>query len=341
MDPQIFTLETVTPLFMAGADPRGSPELRAPSLRGALRYWLRAALGGALGDDDEAIEQLHQREAAVFGSTDGASPVVLRIPGEPSRTELYRPSRSGRDYLYWSMAGEQGKGTPPRSLVPVGERFDLELIPRPVPRGDPATADLALRRAVAALWLLVQLGGVGARSRRTAGSISVVSPDAVGDLSFSLKAADPRSAARELADGLRLVRSLFADPDGGVPSSPARFDILHPASCRVWVLGEWPTWERAADALGTALREARRRVPLEGRPAFGLPIQGVEKGVDRRASPLWLKLSRKRDSGCFAVATLFYSALLPDSDPSKEDGLGLSPVESFIRQFKAEEVRYG
>lgn len=32
------TLETVTPLFLGGADPRGAPELRPPSLRGAMRY---------------------------------------------------------------------------------------------------------------------------------------------------------------------------------------------------------------------------------------------------------------------------------------------------------------
>lgn len=39
------TLETVTPLFLGGADPRGEPELRPPAFRGTLRYWLRAALG--------------------------------------------------------------------------------------------------------------------------------------------------------------------------------------------------------------------------------------------------------------------------------------------------------
>lgn len=46
------TLQTVTPLFLGGAGPRGAPELRAPSFRGALRYWLRAALGEAIGDND-------------------------------------------------------------------------------------------------------------------------------------------------------------------------------------------------------------------------------------------------------------------------------------------------
>jgi CRISPR-associated protein Cmr1 len=42
MLPLTVELETVTPLFLGGAEPRGSPpELRAASVRGALRYWLR------------------------------------------------------------------------------------------------------------------------------------------------------------------------------------------------------------------------------------------------------------------------------------------------------------
>ncbi|MCD6363255.1 MAG: type III-B CRISPR module RAMP protein Cmr1, partial [Synergistetes bacterium] len=41
-------VETVTPLFIAGADQRniGNEGLRPPSLRGLLRWWFRAALGG-------------------------------------------------------------------------------------------------------------------------------------------------------------------------------------------------------------------------------------------------------------------------------------------------------
>jgi CRISPR type III-B/RAMP module RAMP protein Cmr1 len=42
------TLETVTPMFMAGIDPN-TPELRPPSILGPLRYWLRAAVGGSGG----------------------------------------------------------------------------------------------------------------------------------------------------------------------------------------------------------------------------------------------------------------------------------------------------
>lgn len=34
-------LETVTPLFLGGAEPRGEPELRPPAFRGAMRHWLQ------------------------------------------------------------------------------------------------------------------------------------------------------------------------------------------------------------------------------------------------------------------------------------------------------------
>lgn len=50
-----FTLKVLTPMFMGGADPEGAPELRAASIRGAMRFWFRAiavtffnTTGGAL-----------------------------------------------------------------------------------------------------------------------------------------------------------------------------------------------------------------------------------------------------------------------------------------------------
>jgi len=91
------TLEAVTPLFLGGADPRGEPELRAASIRGALRFWLRALLGGVIGDKD--LDALRKAESAVFGSTDtGASPVVVRI----------RNLSRGAPIPFSAMAGKQG-----------------------------------------------------------------------------------------------------------------------------------------------------------------------------------------------------------------------------------------
>ena len=41
MESQEFEVEIVTPLFLGGADPNKA-ELRAPSIKGALRFWWRA-----------------------------------------------------------------------------------------------------------------------------------------------------------------------------------------------------------------------------------------------------------------------------------------------------------
>ncbi|MCP4402916.1 MAG: type III-B CRISPR module RAMP protein Cmr1 [bacterium] len=70
-----FDLETVTPLFMAGADGR-TPELRTPSFKGMLRFWWRAMRA------DDNIQHLAEQEAKLFGGTgkdQGRSKMVLRF----------------------------------------------------------------------------------------------------------------------------------------------------------------------------------------------------------------------------------------------------------------------
>lgn len=62
-------LETVTPLFLGGAEPRGKPELRPASFRGALRYWLRAAQGASTVDNPEGIKEVQKSESEVFYQT--------------------------------------------------------------------------------------------------------------------------------------------------------------------------------------------------------------------------------------------------------------------------------
>ncbi len=347
------TLEAVTPLFLTGADPRGAPELRPPALRGALRYWLRAALGGTLGDDVGAVREA---EAAVFGSTDerlgGAGAVSVRLrPGQSAPVSAYRrePAQrvvrdgrellqpTGRDYLYWSMAGSGNQGA--KQYLEPGAQFHLQLAARP---GAP-DPERCLQQAEAALWLLLQLGGVGSRSRRTAGSLSAVHVDEGDDAyGFVLRGQTVLEIARDLAQGLFSLRASFSSLGAGQVSVRPRFDVLRPEACRVWVLGTWPGWAAAVEAVGAAIRGFRNRrepdhqriarwlsgnpIPEVERAVFGLPLPvRYTRGprdtiqsrlgnadINRRASPLWLKISRLADGRRVAgVATLFTSQFLP------------------------------
>jgi CRISPR-associated protein Cmr1 len=69
----IFNCEVITPMFLAGADGQ-TPELRAPSIKGALRFWWRA-MNGHL-----PLKEMQSQEGKIFGSTDyGRSKVLIRV----------------------------------------------------------------------------------------------------------------------------------------------------------------------------------------------------------------------------------------------------------------------
>ncbi|HLI25417.1 MAG TPA: type III-B CRISPR module RAMP protein Cmr1, partial [Chloroflexota bacterium] len=203
------SLEAVTPLFLAGAEPRGTPELRAPAFRGALRYWFRAAAGGALGGNTQAVARA---EREVFGAAAGsgsASAVIVRLHLRSSnpaprayKTEDFGSGLNGRNYLYWSMAP---MGAPAKQYYLPRTAFACSLAPRP----GVLAAGNRLEQAAAALWLLVQLGGVGSRSRRLGGSLSASEPVDAAGLAFALQGASAAEVADELRAGLRQVRAIF------------------------------------------------------------------------------------------------------------------------------------
>ncbi|MBX5459388.1 MAG: type III-B CRISPR module RAMP protein Cmr1, partial [Thermogemmatispora sp.] len=65
-----FDIKVITPLFLAGAN-QAEVELRPPSLRGPLRYWYRALIGGIVGGN---LAEVRRRETEVFGSAEYGSP---------------------------------------------------------------------------------------------------------------------------------------------------------------------------------------------------------------------------------------------------------------------------
>src|SRR5436309_1530683 len=108
-----FTLQTITPLFMAGAD-QTKAELRAPSFRGEMRYWQRALIGGSVGSNARGLEQVVKHETAVFGTTDTGSAVTIKVLASSQEPKEFTEPISvrvggkwqatGKGYLLWSMA---------------------------------------------------------------------------------------------------------------------------------------------------------------------------------------------------------------------------------------------
>lgn len=146
------TLETVTPMFLAGANQQ-SAELRAPSFIGALRYWTRAALGGVLGDSN--LDALKKAEEEVWGSTNGSGSLTISV----SHPEL---SHRRINPLPHKNTGTSFEG------FDAGQKFQLTMTHM---RGREQTWDMG----VASLLLMLAHGGVGRRSRRGWGTLRIAS----------------------------------------------------------------------------------------------------------------------------------------------------------------------
>jgi len=349
-------LQTVTPMFMAGANPRGEPELRPPAFRGALRYWLRAALGGVIGDQN--TQRLYELESEVFGSAadkaGSASAVNVRLAWEntpkPLKFEKQPPQSvtrngkpmkqpTGRDYLYWSMSESRKGANDWKQFFPPESKFNLILGTRR------AGFERPFNSAIVSLWLLTHLGGVGSRSRRTAGSLSVVDSSESNGLQFAMQANTISEATNFLSASLKQARIAMRNviSDSPALAAPSAFDVLHPQTCQVWVLGIWPTSDAAVTAIGKQMRDFRSckepdhkdvakwlngsSIATVERSVFGLPLpfrysdggpQGVVQGhltpkpaLERRASPLWLKVTKTTSGKFVGIATLFGSEFLP------------------------------
>lgn len=349
-----FRGEVLTPLFWGGAEVRVRPELRAPSLRGAMRYWYRALLGGSTlpYSDNKSLKGL---EAEVFGETERGSAIAVLIHTDKPEVETFQKDRAirtadgsflptGKDYLLWSMAASGRPGTPryqpDREYIKPGNTFTVELRSRVPQKTD------ALEKAIAALWLVANLGALGSRANRGAGSIEIRSENPIGGLSFGI-CPTVDELQQYLVGGILQCLSLISGSNTwqAFPQVPD-YDVLAPGVAEIWVVSSqpngWGTAMGALEGIGARLRDYRsHRSPLgradhdavldwlEGgeeapqikRAAFGLPIpfrysDGGPADVivpahgDRRASPLRIRITRLATGRYVGVLTLFKSRFL-------------------------------
>ena len=102
------TYEIITPLFMSGSDPM-QPELRASSIRGAVRAWHRAldprfvqneaqTFGTAFDDDDAAQTKQSPFRLQILQCTDDASFELRRQ--DHNRFNRGRPPNRTNGLLY-------------------------------------------------------------------------------------------------------------------------------------------------------------------------------------------------------------------------------------------------
>jgi len=184
METITFTCKVITPMFLAGADGQ-TPELRAPSIKGAMRFWWRAMHGQLIQPDQKNgwnFNELRKEETKIFGGTkDGGRSsfsIQIRQPNNfltrQERLVPHDPRKSERS----AFSANQQK---------------FELIIRCQKKDKQQLHTLFTLTSV--------LGGVGKRSRRGMGSFSI---EKVTDGLTQIENLYPKN----INDLLNLIRSL-------------------------------------------------------------------------------------------------------------------------------------
>lgn len=341
------TFAVTTPMFPGGADPKnGPPELRPPSIKGVLRFWWRAL---AWSRHSGNRPEIRDEEAKIFGaagdgSSHGQASFILRVPPATTTPIAVDTVLNGTDgrvvavgarYLGYGLMEAFGsrktgktEGQLSRRCLQAPFEFTLELISR-------ATLDPSL---VDALKLMGLLGGLGSRTRRGWGSLSLLS------LEGNTEPWQPPSDRAAYVKALRDILCRTPLPDGEPPYSAfckqTRIEVAGSGTDPLRLLntvGEemlrYRSWGRAGKVGNVKVdqeafkgdhdwfKTSEKGIKIsDGRPRrvmFGLPHNYSKKfGVtaenfDRRASPLLIHVHRLADASYIAVLTILRSDFFP------------------------------
>lgn len=276
MERETLEVEFVTPCFLRGSEEPGA-EWRAASIRGQLRWWLRAVAGA-----DRPLEEVRRIEDELFGDTGRGSMVRLRtrpgaglVPSRDLRTlqtpDLNSAALAGRwgdpaaagrlrirspqglemssNPVFYLAFGAITGGALRRPFLPPDAKGFLDVTWVRAP-------DDELRRLFdQSLWAWLHLGGIGAKSRKGFGSLQRL----------------PAGSRQDFVDQMKSMLSRWpqAHPD-------PQWTRFSPGSRIFLGAEEERTWQDALSLLGSWLIAFRRRYghPGDTRSANGTPLKG-------------------------------------------------------------------
>lgn len=172
----VATYRLTTPMFCAGGDQKAAAELRPASFKGILRFWYRAI---ALAEYGGSVDKVREAEATLFGSTDMGQARVLLSIGEITGERPLKPySKFELGLAYLAGQGltkytkEAQAYLTQRPAIEPGLRFTVTCLFRPTKNAlEEDEKNLKIvRRALSTVGLL---GGMGSRSRRGFGSLTL------------------------------------------------------------------------------------------------------------------------------------------------------------------------
>lgn len=319
-----FHCKVITPMFISGANQQQA-ELRAPSIKGALRFWWRAMRADLA---QQSLRELREREGEIFGDTLRRAGVILQTEYSKQNYKNYAKS-SWTDFNSRNIKDEdKGLGYLLYSKTMMRPQEAAHFSP-----GFPFVVTMLsnekkyLIEAVKAFWLFTFLGGIGTRSRRGAGAFEVIQID---DSEKVLTAAGLQFVTNQEKNITEFFEKQIA-AIGINQTNYNNYSHLYGATIKFSNNGQ-NNWKSALRIIGnkfSAFRFQIRNIDLWQPAAFGLPILHRDKSKDksqgntvvkpnfkdngdRRASPIIIQVFCYQNK-IYWITTFLNGAFLPDN----------------------------
>ncbi|MHA1506260.1 MAG: type III-B CRISPR module RAMP protein Cmr1 [Candidatus Asgardarchaeia archaeon] len=329
MEEVSFEVETVTPLFIAGADQRNieNEGLRPPSLKGLLRWWFRAVMGGMVSK----ISELRSIENSIFGgkvdSKAHKSKVSIIMGINKHKIFRFNEFREYPKYLWFTMK----LGVNRYRQIILNGNFEINIRAREKTPLDIATG---------ALWMLIYLGGVGTRSRRGAGCIRI---KRVIYNDSNIKLIQQARNIKELKefyenslDKILKIYRRFAEENkcagGGLSTN---FCILSNNTSFIGLFKKKDNNASFLDVLKdieVEYMKFRKEIYLKDRRVLGLPIRNVS--MNRFASPVIFGVT-KLQKNYIGRYVKFYTSVRNENDQNLLEKV----LKKLNEQFVVEKVK--
>lgn len=345
----------VTPMFIGDANPEVAETIRPPSLKGAIRFWWRALNYGRTMSStgqkaEEALCKLHAEESALFGSAadngaGGQGAFLLSVKSHSveglskgSKHPKFSDSKyEGARYLGYGLMGAFGKngGVLDRGCINEDQLFTVKLVFK-------KEVDETVVEALKAFGLL---GGLGSRTRKGMGSVTLESLELNGSEVW-VKPETEQNYIKALKEVLPNVEASQELPVFSAVSNHTKlnllmvkrspFEVLHEYGkaiqlYRSWgyeekILNKYPSEQNFKNDHDWSKNQSDSSLPDDFHPeriAFGLPqnyspslgvaaeTESSNSVGERRASPLFFHVQALNDSSFIGVSLLLKSSFLP------------------------------
>jgi CRISPR-associated protein Cmr1 len=232
-------------MFLGGANQQ--PELRPPSIRGAMRWWFRALYGGHLyNTSGNIIDKLKKKEKEIFGDTSQQSLFDLKIKSSINNSNIEIHNSRNPHFRYMSYGLYQmGSDSPPsRRYLKPDTNFFVEIKFR--------TSEEKIKKLVCGtFWMLTYFGNIGSRSRRGFGSFRII------DTSYN----DLPSVLNfySLQEGInKIISNEYFSIKQNTPTTTPEFPIFHPNCWEGYILNRTDSMvEDSIKYIGEQLRKFR------------------------------------------------------------------------------------